>query len=174
MHLLLKSDTDVNIQGTRYGNALKAASEKGHLKVVKILLDAGADIGIIGAEYGTALQAASRSGSEAVLPILVDAGAALDSIGGYYGTALQAAARTNTEVTKALLDAGADTNVESGHHGHALSAAIYFGKTDIVGLLLDREALANTPSVRTVTLEEHQDTARLLKQRLGSSGYISK
>ena len=170
VQLLLKSEADVNIQGTRYGNALKAASEEGHLKVVKILLDAGADIGIIGAEYGTALQAASRSGSEAVVQVLVDAGAAVDAIGGYYGTALQAAARTNIEVTKVLLDAGADVNLESGHYGNALSAAIYFGKTDIVGLLLDRGALANTASVQAATLEGHQDTARLLEQRLGSSG----
>ena len=170
VQLLLKNDADVNIQGTRYGNALKAASEEGHLKVVKILLDAGADISIIGAEYGTALQAASRSGSEAVVRVLVDAGAAVDAIGGYYGTALQAAARTNIEVTKVLLDAGADINLESGNYGNAVSAAIYFGKTDIVGLLLDRGALTNSASVQTATLEGHQDTARLLEQRLGTSG----
>lgn len=170
VQLLLKSGADVNIQGTRYGNALKAASEEGHLKVVKNLLDAGADIGIIGAEYGTALQSASRSGSEAVVRVLIDAGAAVDAIGGYYGTALQAAARTNIEVTKILLDAGADINLESGHYGNALSAAIFFGKTDIVGLLLDRGALASTASVQTAILEGHQDTARLLEKRIGPSG----
>lgn len=169
VQLLLQHGADVNIQGTRYGNALKAASEEGHLKVVKILLAAGADIGVVGAEYGTALQSASRGGSEAVLRVLLDAGAAVDAIGGYYGTALQAAARTNLEVTKALLEAGADVNLESGHYGNALAAAIYFGKTDIAELLLDKGAVANAASVQTAILEGHQDTARLLQQRLAPS-----
>ena len=169
VQLLLKSGADVNIQGTRYGNALKAASEEGHLKVVKILLEAGADISVVGAEYGTALQSASRGGSEAVVRVLLDAGAAVDAIGGYYGTALQAAARTNVDVTKALLDAGADVNLESGHYGNALAASIYFGKTDIAELLLDRGAVANAASVQTAILEGHQDTAKLLQQRLASS-----
>ena len=166
VQLLLKRGADVNIQGTRYGNALKAASEEGHFKVVKILLEAGADISVIGAEYGTALQSASRGGSEAVVRVLLDAGAAVDAIGGYYGTALQAAARTNFNVTKSLLDAGADVNLEAGHYGNALAAAIYFGKTDIAELLLDRGAVANAASVQTAILEGHQDTAKLLQRRL--------
>ena len=167
--LLLDSGADVNIQGTRYGNALKAASEEGHLKIVQMLLDHGADIHIIGAEYGTALQSASRAGSEPVTRLLLEAGAAVDAVGGYYGTALQAAARTSFGVTRVLLDAGANINLESGHYGNALAAAIYFGRTEIVGLLLDSGAVANIASVQAAILEGHESTAKLLEQRLKQS-----
>ncbi|KAL9601597.1 MAG: hypothetical protein Q9219_002431 [cf. Caloplaca sp. 3 TL-2023] len=168
VQLLLNNSADISIQGTRYGNALKAASEEGHLQVVRILINKGADINIIGAEYGTALQSASRGGSETVVRALLDAGAAVDAIGGYYGSALQAAARTNLKVTKALLNAGADVNLEAGHYGNALAAAVYFGKTDIVGLLLDRGANANSASVQAAILEGHEDTASLLRRRMQS------
>lgn len=51
-----------------------------------------------------------------------------------------------------------------------LRPSIYFGKTDVVGELLDRGALADTASVQAAIVEGHQDTARLLVKRLGSSG----
>ena len=81
---------------------------------------------------------------------------------------MQAAARTNVTITKAVLEAGANVNLESGHYGNALSAAVYFGKTDIVELLLDQGAVANTASVQTAILEGHQDTVTLLEGRLKS------
>jgi hypothetical protein len=40
--LLLDEGANVNTQGGEYGNALQAASERGHEQVVEILLDAGA------------------------------------------------------------------------------------------------------------------------------------
>jgi hypothetical protein len=40
--LLLDKDANVNAQGGDYGNALQAASVRGHEQVVKMLLDAGA------------------------------------------------------------------------------------------------------------------------------------
>ena len=42
--MLLDAEADVNAQGGDYGNALLAASEGGHEKVVQMLLDAEADV----------------------------------------------------------------------------------------------------------------------------------
>jgi hypothetical protein len=99
---------NVNAQGEFYGNALQAASGRGHEAVVKLLLDAGADVNAQGGFYGNALQAASGRGLEAVVKLLLDAGANVNAQGGRYGNALQAASTGGHEaVVKLLLDAGA-------------------------------------------------------------------
>ena len=45
--MLLDKGVDVNAQGGRFGNALQAASERGHEKVVTMLLDKGADVSTV-------------------------------------------------------------------------------------------------------------------------------
>ena len=44
VHILLEKGADINAQGGDYGNALHAASERGHLDTVQILLEKGANI----------------------------------------------------------------------------------------------------------------------------------
>jgi ankyrin repeat protein len=58
-----------------YGNALQAASQGGHVKVVQMLLAAGADVNAQGGQYGRALQAALEMGRERVVRMLRAAGA---------------------------------------------------------------------------------------------------
>src|SRR5271155_2404934 len=78
----------VNAQGGYYGNALQAASYRGHEQVVQMLLDKGADVNAQGGEYGNALQAASVAGHEKVVQMLLDKGADVNTQGGFYGNAL--------------------------------------------------------------------------------------
>ena len=54
--MLLDKGADVNAQGGYYGNALRAASCKGHEKVVQMLLDKGADSNAYGGECGIQAQ----------------------------------------------------------------------------------------------------------------------
>jgi ankyrin repeat protein len=75
VQLLLEAKADVNAQGGLYGNALQAASYRGHETVVRLLLEAKADVNAQGGDYGNALQAASSNGHETVVQLLLLAGA---------------------------------------------------------------------------------------------------
>jgi hypothetical protein len=74
--LLLSKGADINAQGGRYGNALQAASEQGHDKIVELLLSKGADVNAQGGRYGNALQTASLYGYDKIIKILLEKGAA--------------------------------------------------------------------------------------------------
>ena len=65
----------INTQGGKYGNALQAASEGGHDKVVQMLIDAGADVNAQCRHYGSALRAASVRGNDKIVQMLMNAGA---------------------------------------------------------------------------------------------------
>ncbi|SLM41431.1 P-loop containing nucleoside triphosphate hydrolase, partial [Lasallia pustulata] len=106
---------DINAQGGRYGNALQAASERGHDQVVRMLLDKGADVNAQGGEYGNALYAASERGHDQVVRMLLDKGADVNAQGGRYGNALYAASsRGRDQVVRMLLDKGADVDAQGG------------------------------------------------------------
>jgi ankyrin repeat protein len=53
--LLLDKNADVNAQGGWYGNALYAATLRGHKAIVKLLLNKNADVNAQGGRYGNAL-----------------------------------------------------------------------------------------------------------------------
>ncbi|KAJ3885655.1 hypothetical protein GG344DRAFT_58855, partial [Lentinula edodes] len=67
----------ININGGKYGNALQAASFKGHEAIVKLLLEKGAEVNAQGGAYGNALQAASSQGHETIIELLLDNGAVM-------------------------------------------------------------------------------------------------
>ncbi|RMZ92142.1 hypothetical protein DV736_g628, partial [Chaetothyriales sp. CBS 134916] len=134
----------VNVQGGRYGNALQAASEEGHAKVVQMLMDAGADVNAQGGRYSNALQAASYRGHEKVVQMLMDAGADVNAQGREYGNALQAASEGGHEkVVQMLMDAGADVNAQGGRYDNALQAASEGGHEKVVQILMDAGAGVN-------------------------------
>jgi ankyrin repeat protein len=56
VRLLVAKGADVNTQGGYYGNALQAASERGHKAVVRLLLDKGTDGSTLGGFYGNTFQ----------------------------------------------------------------------------------------------------------------------
>jgi ankyrin repeat protein len=125
----------VNAQGGAYGNALQAASFKGHDKIVRMLIDAGADVNAHNAlnpvgpetragEYGNALQAASVRGHDKVVRILMDAGADINIQGGKYDNALFAASfKHHDKVIRMLRNAGAYVNAQGEDYLNALMAA---------------------------------------------------
>ncbi|PKK42316.1 hypothetical protein CI102_12421, partial [Trichoderma harzianum] len=64
-----------NAQGGYYGNALQAAAQQGHDKIVQMLLDKGANVNAQGGEYGNALEAALFEGHDKTVQMLRDNGA---------------------------------------------------------------------------------------------------
>ncbi|KAL4736282.1 ankyrin repeat-containing domain protein [Aspergillus similis] len=141
----------INTKGGHYGNALQAASYRGHEGTVQRLLDQGAEVNAQGAEvnaqggeYGNALQAASSGGHEKVVQILLDQVADVNAQGGLYGNALQAASYKGHEgVVQILLDQGAEVNAQGGEYGNALVAASAGGHKGVVQILLDQGAEVN-------------------------------
>ncbi len=132
----------INAQGGRYGNALQAASYRGHEKVMQMLLDKGADVKAQGGRYGNALQAASYGGHEKVMQMLLDKGADVNAQGGHFGNALQVASYGGHEkVVQMLLDKGADVKAQGGRYGNALQAASYGGHEKVLRLLLNQDAV---------------------------------
>jgi ankyrin repeat protein len=142
--LLLDEGAEVNAQGGRFGNALQAASERGHKQVVKMLLEKGANVNALAGFFGNALQAASWGGHEQVVKLLLDKGAEVNAQDGTYSNALHAASSTGYEqVVKILLDKGANVNALGGFFGNALQAASRGGYEQVVKILLEKGADVN-------------------------------
>lgn len=71
MQILLEHGAEVNTQGVLLGNALQAASDDGHEKVVRILLDSRVDPNSKDNHGRTALLWAAANGYIAVVKLLV-------------------------------------------------------------------------------------------------------
>ncbi|EAQ90477.1 hypothetical protein CHGG_02412 [Chaetomium globosum CBS 148.51] len=167
--ILISKGADVNGQGGFYGNALQAASLKGHQEIVKLLLDKGADVNAQGGGYGNALRAASLEGHQEIVKLLLDKGADVNGQGGGYGNALRAASlEGHQEIVKLLLDKGADVNAQGGFYGNALQAASLRGHQEVVKPLLDKGADVNAQggrygnALQAASLEGHQEIVKLL------------
>ena len=139
----LNKGADIGAQGEGFANALCAASEGGHEKVVQMLLDKGADININtqGELYDNALCAALQEGYEKIVQMLLDKGPDFDAQNGYYGNALYVASRGGYEkVVQILLKKEVDINIQGEYYGDALYAASQEGHEKVVEMLLDKEA----------------------------------
>lgn len=114
--LLLDQGANVNAQGGDYGNALTAASARGHTAVAELLINAGANVNSICKHWGSPLYSASHHGHEAIVELLIDSGADVNAHMPKdcdCHNALQAAIRNAKEaVVKLLLERGADCSLD--------------------------------------------------------------
>ncbi len=74
----------MNTQGGEHGNALHAASLRGHVEIVRLLLDKGADVNAQGGDLGNALYVASDGGHAEIVRLLLDKGVDVNVQGGEY------------------------------------------------------------------------------------------
>ncbi len=164
---LIDGGADVNAEGGVYGNALCAASARGHPEVVQLLLDKGADITAKHRFYGSALQVASHNGYCEVVRLLIQNGADAQDQG---TTALHAAlARGNVNVMRLLLDYGADKNARGGgFNDSALEIVSSYGNLEAVRLLLEHRASVGAhggrygSALQAASAEGHFEVVRLL------------
>jgi ankyrin repeat protein len=142
--LLLDQGAEVNTRGGGYGNALHAASRKGHEQVVRTLLEAGADIDAQSQDHGNPLQAASYEGHELIVKMLLENKVDVNAQGGRYGNALQSASAAGHQaIVELLIDNGAVVNKQGGLYSNALNAAAAASHETIVELLLKNSADAS-------------------------------
>ncbi|EDR02559.1 ectomycorrhiza-induced ankyrin-domain/NACHT-domain containing protein [Laccaria bicolor S238N-H82] len=143
-YALLEMGADINACGGRYGNALQAASDRGHEEITKLLIEKGADVNAHGGVHGSALHAALYHGNEAIARLLIEKGADVNAQEREYGTVLHAALHRGYEaIAKLLIEKGADVNAQDGEHGTALHAASYTGHEAIAKLLTEKGADVN-------------------------------
>jgi ankyrin repeat domain-containing protein 50 len=159
----------VNAQGGAYGNALQAASFKGHDKIVRMLIDAGADVNAQDGHGNNALQEASSRDHDKVVRMLIDAGADVNAQDGHGNNALQAASsRDHDKVVRMLIDAGADMNAQDGHGNNALQEASVRNHDKVVRMLIDAGADVNAQggrgnnALQAASFEGHDKVVRML------------
>jgi len=128
--------------------ALHWAAIEGHADVAQLLVDEGAEVDAADTrnEYPggnfTPLHYAAHYGKVEVTHVLIRAGADLNPENIFGRTPLQILVRGtgSVEVARALLDGGADADHTGPNSLSALHLAAWFGKHELVDLLLDRGA----------------------------------
>ncbi|KAK6427225.1 hypothetical protein LTR81_000570 [Elasticomyces elasticus] len=81
---LIGSGASIHTEGGYYGNALQAASSRGHQAVARLLLEHGASVAAKGGRHGTALRAAIVEGHKTVVRLLLENGADIHAQGRDY------------------------------------------------------------------------------------------
>lgn len=120
---LLDTGVNVNEPGVRYGNALQAASLKGHSEIVVSLLQKGANVNLRGGRFGNALQAAWSGGNMEIVRLLIKAGAEID-LEGRFGSILEAVERSsnsNPQIFMELLRHGVINRTTGDYTYHYVS-----------------------------------------------------
>jgi ankyrin repeat protein len=139
--MLLEKGADLAVPDNDGWTPLNAASDSGHIEVVKLLLEEGADHAVQINDGWTPLNNASANGHIKVVGLLLEEGAdhAVPNNGGW--TPLNTASRTgHIEVVKLLLEKGADLAVPNTDGITPLYSASSKGHVSIVELLLDKGA----------------------------------
>ncbi|CAI8028793.1 Ankyrin repeat domain-containing protein 50 [Geodia barretti] len=136
---LLSTSVNVNSRTEDEGHtALRLASWKGHVEVVRLLLKAGAAVFIPDKDGLSPLYVASQEGHSDVVDILLEAGADVHQATTKVGSVPLgiAAEKGHTETVQRLLEAGANVNHQDKSGGTALLYAGWEGHSEVVKLLL--------------------------------------
>jgi ankyrin repeat protein len=123
--------------------ALHHAVAAGHLQVAEMLLEEGADVAATDAEERTPLHVAAHEGDAAIVRLLLDNGA--DPMAREFRgrTALFLATNwgNDLETVRYLISAGADVNDRTSRGEEILLSTLYYGRPEIIDLLLESGAL---------------------------------
>ncbi|KAJ4286967.1 hypothetical protein N0V90_012847 [Kalmusia sp. IMI 367209] len=169
VRLLLERGANVHARGGYYGNALQAASVRGHEAIVKQLIQNSANVNAQGGQYGNALQAASAKGHEAIVKLLIENDADVNAQGGEYGNALQAASiEGHGAIVKLLIKNNANVNAHGGAYENVLQAALLEGYEAVLKLLIETNANVNAQggaygnALQAASVRGHEAIVQLL------------
>ncbi|KAJ5758931.1 hypothetical protein N7520_006087 [Penicillium odoratum] len=168
--LLCEHGADINVSTQSHQwTPLNAASDLGHVDVVKFLIGNGADMTIRTDHGWTPLHSAADSGHLEVVRILYENGADIETLNENSMTPLYSAALQNhLKVVEFLLGNGANVNAQHDTGWTALNCAAEGGFVEVVNRLIDHGAdleLANdigmTP-ICTASLYGHHEVLNIL------------
>ncbi|XP_023702349.1 E3 ubiquitin-protein ligase MIB1 [Cryptotermes secundus] len=134
--------TDADVNGVFAGHtALQAASQNGHLEVIKILLRHKADVEIEDKDGDRAVHHAAFGDEPGVMELLAHAGADLNARNKRRQTALHIAVnKGHVGVVKTLLELGCHPSLQDSEGDTPLHDAISKKRDDMLTLLLDHGA----------------------------------
>lgn len=161
--------------GGHYGSPLGAAVGTASIDMVELLLGCGADISFHGGPMGSPLQIAIRKQNMKMVQLLISDGRFVDPPSFPNGSepCLFTAVNTrNYEMVKLLLDHGADIEKLAGQSHHLLWRAAYLENTNVLKLLLTREApwiAASNGIAHAPGIERKDKILRLLADRAGTA-----
>ncbi|MFA5119028.1 MAG: ankyrin repeat domain-containing protein [Candidatus Omnitrophota bacterium] len=136
--LASNKDKDVDEKMKHGRTVLHAASESGHLEIVKLLVDAGADMNISANSGMTPLHLAAKYGYPEVVKFFIGAGAAVNVRSNSGTTPLHLAAQSgHPEVVNLLISAGADLGEKDERGFTALILASMNDRLEIVKPILE-------------------------------------
>ena len=144
-YIICTHGEDFNAWSGYHGTPLRAASNKGHIDVVRVLLDHGANVNTID-KKNTPLCSAFDGGHLEIMRLLLEHGADVDAWDGRELLLNDASKDGRAEVVHLLLQHNADVNSRGYTNWTPLQGASFFGRTKVVQLLLDRGAAIDAPS----------------------------
>ena len=133
---------DINCYDYCGNTPLNAASQKGHVDIVKVLLKAGANVNQANTTDGTSpLFIASQHGHVAIVKVLIKAGGNVNQARTMDGGSplYIASEKGNIDLVKVLIEAGVDVNHAANNEYTALGRSCQFGHLEIVRLLLQQQ-----------------------------------
>ncbi len=153
--MLLDSGVSVNLLDHDGYSALRWASGKGQLKVVRFLLDHGAQIDKPDKTNCTPLYDAAANGRLETVRLLLDRGAAIEHLNEYGDTALLRAARSSRspKTLRLLLYRGAAIHHSNYDGDTALLSAINSGHKKVIKIIEDELEEHRTYEERKQTIE---------------------
>ncbi|KAL2817567.1 hypothetical protein BJX63DRAFT_102185 [Aspergillus granulosus] len=125
------------------GWALESACVSGHLEVVKFLLDRGADVNVPTDDYGSPLLAAAVNWWPEIIRLLLEQGADPNVISHVWISPLQLVSSSEIELVQLMVSKGANVNGPKDYYGAPLVSAVAAGQLKIVDFLLDSGADIN-------------------------------
>ncbi|KAH8995437.1 ankyrin repeat-containing domain protein [Lactarius akahatsu] len=173
IRILLDNGAEANAENRQGKNSLdqvsrgEYGSQEDGARVAQLLLERGVGVNASDKDHWTPLHSASYYGRSEIVRVLLDHGANVNAENHEGETPLELVSRGkyNSEddgvrIAQLLLDRGADVKAQPKGHWTPLNWASYYGKPDIVRLLVDHGATVNLNANESLLRTPLHDVSR--------------